>query len=84
MFFFFWLLSDFNFFVLSALGRLVGTGKLFVAESVVGVGLGTLLTLKVGTPGMPLGIACAMGLVGSWYLPLLINREIGGRQTGTS
>jgi len=84
MFFFFWLLSDFNFFVLSALGRLVGTGKLFVAESVVGVGLGTLLTLKFGTPGMPLGIACAMGLVGSWYLPLLINREVGGRQPRTS
>ena len=84
VFFFFWLLSDFNFFVLSALGQLVGTGKLFVAESVVGVGLGTLLTLKVGILGMPLGIACAMGLVGSWYLPLLISYEIGGRHTGTS
>jgi len=75
VFFFFWILSDFNFFVLSALGHLVGTGKLFLAESAVGVGLGTLLTLKVGILGMPLGIACAMGLVGSWYLPLLITQK---------
>jgi O-antigen/teichoic acid export membrane protein len=83
VFFFFWLLSDFNFFVLSALGHLIGTGKLFVAESAVGVGLGTLLTLKFGILGMPLGIACAMGLVGSWYLPLLISHKTRERSAGS-
>jgi O-antigen/teichoic acid export membrane protein len=82
-FFFFWVLSDFNFFVLSALGQLVGMGKLFVAESVAGVGLGTLLLLKFGILGMPLGIACAMGLVGSWYLPLLITQKVRVGHIGT-
>ena len=61
--------SVFNFNVLAAMGQVRGTGKLYLVEAVLALGLGTVLVREFGAAGMAAGLALGIGAVTAWYFP---------------
>lgn len=64
-----------QFYVLSALGALRGTGPIYLLQGVISLGLGTVLCHFYGNTGMVAGLAIGMAAT-VWMLPLRVRREI--------
>ena len=75
LYFLFLSISLFQFYILSALGALGGTGKFYLLQGGVALGLGTILCLSYGAVGMVGGLAMGTAAT-SWILPLRVWREI--------
>lgn len=77
-----WMVSDYHFLILASMGKLIGYGKLFALEGVIGIVAGSLLTLKFGEIGMACGIGLGIGSVTAWYLPLEVWRMVRPQPRG--
>lgn len=75
IYFLFLSISLFQFYILSALGALGGTGKFYLLQGVMALSLGTGFCLAYGAIGMVGGLALGTALT-SWILPLRVYREI--------
>ena len=74
-YFLFLSISLFQFYVLSAMGALKGTGVLYLLQGALSLFLGALLCFFFGATGMVLGLAVGVAAT-IWMLPLKVFREI--------
>lgn len=67
--------SLFQFYVLSAMGALRGTGLIYITQGISALGLGSALCAPYGAKGMVGGLALGIAVTG-WILPMRVRREI--------
>ena len=75
LYFLFLSVSLFQFYVLSAMGALRGTGVIYILQGVLALTLGSTLCVFYGATGMVGGLAIGVAVTG-WILPVRVHREI--------
>jgi O-antigen/teichoic acid export membrane protein len=74
-YFLFLSVSLYQFYILSAMGALRGTGFVYLAQGILALALGSVLCAFYGATGMVGGLAIGVAITG-WILPVKVRREI--------
>jgi O-antigen/teichoic acid export membrane protein len=69
-----WMLQFLNFHILLGMGAIQRLSAIYLVETAIAIGLGTLFSLKWGATGMSAGLFCGLLVVTSWIQPFRIVR----------